>query len=300
MGYVVMRHNKIKQGGTYSCIAEHNRTADDAGKYLGKIDPTKTADNVYLVDKCTNIGETIKKELHEHGIDKKPRKDAVLLIDMVFTGTPETLNAMDRETQLQYFRDCVDFANRYYGKVVNAVVHYDETTPHLHVDTIPLMYDRKKDKWKLSAKEIVGNVAKMTQMQTLIAEEVGIMYGLERGIQESRKHGREHQDSADHNYNEKQKAIKIADEQLAIKKAQQHSTDELLRDTTKKIIKKMDAMDEAEEKFQNLYRNIKAQSKYLADHAFEMAETEIRKKEQHILNMKKEMETMDLSDCFER
>lgn len=89
---------------------------------------------------------------------------------------------MDRETQLQYFRDCVDFANQYYGKVVNAVVHYDETTPHLHVDTIPLIYDQNKGKWKLSAKEIVGNVAKMTQMQTLIAEEVGIKYGLERGI----------------------------------------------------------------------------------------------------------------------
>lgn len=295
-----MRHNKIKQGGTYGCIAEHNRTAEDAGKYLGKIDPTKTADNVYLVDKCTDISETIKKELHEHGIDKNPRKDAVLLIDMVFTGTPETLNAMDRETQLQYFRDCVDFANRYYGKVVNAVVHYDETTPHLHVDTIPLKYDKNKDKWKLSAKEIVGNVAKMTQMQTLIAEEVGVMYGLERGTQDSRKHGKYHQDFADHNYEEKQKAIKLADEQLAMKKVQQNDANELLRDTTKKIVKKMDAMDEAEFRFQNYQRNIQAQTQYLIDHAFEMTDEEKLRKKQHILNMQKEMNTMDLSDCFER
>lgn len=300
MGYVVMRHNKIKQGGTYGCIAEHNRTAEDAGKYLGKIDPTKTADNVYLVDKCTDISETIKKELHAHGIDKKPRKDAVLLIDMVFTGTPETLNAMDRETQLQYFRDCVDFANRYYGKVVNAVVHYDETTPHLHVDTIPLMYDRKKDKWKLSAKEIVGNVAKMTQMQTLIAEEVGVMYGLERGTQDSRKHGRFHQDSADHNYEEKQKTIKAMDGQIATKQAKCNELDKMEKDCTARITKKKKAMDEADFRFQNYQRNIKAQSQYLIDHAFEMTDAEIQKKKQHILNLQKEMNTMDLSDCFER
>lgn len=88
------------------------------------------------------------------------------------------------------------------------------------------MHDQNKGKWKLSAKEIVGNVAKMTQMQTLIAEEVGIKYGLERGIQDSRKHGRSHQDSADHNYEEKQKAIKVADEQLATKQAQNDGLDE--------------------------------------------------------------------------
>lgn len=299
MGYVVMRHNKIKQGGTYGCIAEHNRTADDAGKYLGKIDPAKTADNVYLVDKCTDIGDKIKEELHKHGIDKKPRKDAVLLIDMVFTGTPEALNAMDKETQLQYFQDCVDFANRYYGKVVNAVVHYDETTPHLHVDTIPLIYDQNKGKWKLSAKEIVGNVAKMTQMQTLIAEEVGVKYGLDRGMQDSRKHGRSHQDSADHNYEEKQKAIKIAEEQLVAKQAQNDGLDDTQRELAKTIVKKMDAMDEADFRFQNYARNIQAQTQYLIDHAFELSEKEIRKKQQHILNMKKEMDAIDLSDCFE-
>lgn len=300
MGYVIMRHNKVKQGGTCGCIAEHNRTADDAGKYLGKIDPAKTADNVYLVDKCENIGDKIKQELHDHGIDKKPRKDAVLLIDMVFTGTPDTLNTMDRETQLQYFRDCVDFANRHYGKVVNAVVHYDETTPHLHVDTIPLIYDQKKGKWKLSAKEIVGNIAKMTQMQTLIAEEVGIKYGLDRGMQDSRKHGRSHQDSADHNYEEKQKAIKIAEEQLVAKQAQNDGLDDTQRELTKTIVKKMDAMDEADFRFQNYARNIQAQTQYLIDHAFELSEKEIRKKRQHILNMKKEMDAIDLSDCFER
>lgn len=97
-----------------------------------------------------------------------------------------------------------------------------------------------------------------------------------------------------------QEAVHTMNAQIATKQAQNDGLDETQRTLTKTIVKKMDAMDEAEDKFQNLYRNIQAQSKYLADHAFEMSEAEIRKKQKHISSMVQEMDTMDLSDCFER
>ena len=45
-----------------------------------------------------------------------------------------------------------------YGKenAVCAVVHYDETTPHLHYAFIPVTFDEKKQREKVSAKEVLN------------------------------------------------------------------------------------------------------------------------------------------------
>ena len=47
------RVEKVTQPGMYGCMKEHNRTPDEAREeeFIGKIDPTKTARNKYLV-KC--------------------------------------------------------------------------------------------------------------------------------------------------------------------------------------------------------------------------------------------------------
>ena len=36
-----------------------------------------------------------------------------------------------------------------------AVVHYDETTPHLHYAFVPVVFDSKKERYKVSAKEVL-------------------------------------------------------------------------------------------------------------------------------------------------
>lgn len=111
-------------------------------------------------------------------------------------------------------------------------------------------------KWEMrKASNILSDLAQGKSVWGYLYSNEEVKYGLERGIQDSRKHGRSHQDSADHNYEEKQKAIKIADEQLATKQAQNDGLDETQRTLTKTIVKKMDAMDEADFRFQNYKRN---------------------------------------------
>ena len=47
--------------------------------------------------------------------------------------------------------------NERYGNqnVLSATVHYDETTPHLHYAFIPVVFDEKKQREKVSAKEVL-------------------------------------------------------------------------------------------------------------------------------------------------
>lgn len=47
-------------------------------------------------------------------------------------------------------------------------VHYDETTPHLHVISVPLTKDGR-----LSARDVIGNKSKMSKTQDSFFEQVG-------------------------------------------------------------------------------------------------------------------------------
>lgn len=188
MGFCIMRNEKIK---TMShCLGienEHNRASSEEHLYKERFSPNidwkKTDQNIYLVKK-NNWKRIIENELRKHGIKK--RKDAVLLIDSVYTASPEVLATWNEETKLNYFKDCLEFHKRHYGLVINAVIHVDETTPHLHIDDIPLI-QKEDGSWKLSAKEVIGNRSKMSKTQSDFYKEVGKKYGLERGEEKSLK-----------------------------------------------------------------------------------------------------------------
>lgn len=188
MGYCIMRNEKIK---TMShCISlenEHNRASSEADLYKERFSPNidweKTDQNIYLVRK-NNWKRIIDIELRKHNIKK--RKDAVLLIDSIYTASPEVIATWNKETLESYFKDCLEFHQKHFGLVINAVIHLDETTPHLHVDDIPLI-QKEDGSWKLSAKEVIGNRSKMSKTQSDFYKEVGKKYGLERGEEKSLK-----------------------------------------------------------------------------------------------------------------
>nr|WP_258089060.1 plasmid recombination protein [Weissella fangxianensis] len=56
-----------------------------------------------------------------------------------------------------FFEAATNFLNDRYGQenAVAAVVHYDETTPHLHYAFVPVIFDDKKSRYKVSAKEVL-------------------------------------------------------------------------------------------------------------------------------------------------
>lgn len=193
MGFCIMRNEKVKTlQGCGGLEREHNREASSRGNFEEKFSPNinweKTPENVFLV-RNNNWQKTIKEKLKEHGIEKW-RKDAVMLIDGLYTATPDTMKLWDAKKEMAYFKDCLEFHKRHYGVVLNAVIHMDETSPHLHIDSIPLV-EKEDGSWKLSAKEIFGDRKKMSQLQTEFYEEVGKKYGLHRGIEKSFKTHRE-------------------------------------------------------------------------------------------------------------
>ena len=143
--------------------------------------------------------EMVQRYNEKHGVKRrKMRKDATHLVSTVYSASPEWMAKHVRsdgtldEVGTQYFRDCLAFDLAQGGLLVTAVVHLDETTPHMHVIKTPVVMRESVKKQKdgttvkterlaWSAKDLLGGRKQLSAAQTRFAKEVGRKYGLERG-----------------------------------------------------------------------------------------------------------------------
>ena len=109
------------------------------------------------------------------------RKNAVHALEYLVTASPEALAAMSKDEQDGYFARRLDWLCRRHGKenVLSAVIHRDETTPHLTAMVIPL-----GERGHLNARSFTGGKVQLSAMQTSFAEAVSD-WGIERGIHRS-------------------------------------------------------------------------------------------------------------------
>lgn len=172
-----------------------------------EIDWSRTKDNYRIVDAGQSWRKAINAVLAEHGIEKKPRKDAVLFIDGLYTASNDSMAAMTPDEQEEYFRDCVSFHEAHFGPVFSAVVHMDETTPHMHVASVPLV-QREDGSFALSAKDLMGTQKDYRARQDSFYTEVSEKWGLERGTRTDPEHRREHKDVMDYKIQKREEEYK--------------------------------------------------------------------------------------------
>src|SRR5699024_11363506 len=141
-------------------------------------DAERTADNDHRAAQSTDEAMGKLREL----LPEKRRKDAVLAVEYVMTASPEWWTKATSEQQADFFDQAHKWLADKYGadRIITATIHRDETSPHLSAFVVPLTADGR-----LSAKDFIGNRAKMTADQTSFAKAVQHL-GLERGIERSK------------------------------------------------------------------------------------------------------------------
>ncbi len=141
-----------------------------------QIDSSKTKNNYHVIKRAGSYTEYINGRIAELNLPKKPRSDAVLMASFVIGSDREYFSTLSQEEQGYFFSDYIEFFGKRYGleNIISAVVHIDETTPHMHLNLIPIKDGR------LSAKELF-NRNELTKLQTDFYEKVGKRWGLERG-----------------------------------------------------------------------------------------------------------------------
>lgn len=191
MSYCIMRVEKRQQAAVYGLQIEANRTIDDHEKgrdfAASDIAWELTPFNVHLV-RADSWRAAIKTALEDAGV--QTRKNSVVLLDGFYGASKDWFVDKSMDEIVDYFKSCLAFHEKYYGKVINAVIHFDEATPHLAVASIPLISDDKGT--RLSAKEIMGNRNDYRKRQDLFYLEVGKERGMERGESHDPENIRKH------------------------------------------------------------------------------------------------------------
>lgn len=201
--FCVMNIQKRKKNDITGIQREATRTATD---YNNRVQPGMDVFNVNLIQ-SNNWMQDIQAEIDRAGA--KTRSNSVVALDAIYTASGEFFKGKSNEENDQFFRDCLKFHQRRFGHVVSAVIHYDETTPHLHILSVPLTQDGR-----LSAREIIGNRGNLSRMQTEFFEQVGKEYGLERGVQMDGQEKKEHISAQEHELREIKQKITREQERL--------------------------------------------------------------------------------------
>ncbi len=179
MGYAVVHMMKIKAGSMGGIQSHNNR--EHPSRSNPDIDPERTKYNYDLVA-CDNYRGEFRRKVSELVESKRAvRKDAVAVCNFIVTSDKDTMARLGADGQRAFFEDSVRWFEDRYGadRILNATVHMDEATPHLHIGVVPITVDGR-----LSAKAIFTKT-ELTAIQTEFARDVGAQYGLERGIEGS-------------------------------------------------------------------------------------------------------------------
>lgn len=207
--FCIMRTEKRKRTDITGIQKENTRTATE---YNNKVSPGMDVFNVVLKE-SNNWLQDISNEIKAAGA--KTRSNSVLALDTIYTASPDFFQGKTNQQNDDFFKDCLQFHQEHFGHIISAVIHYDETTPHLHVVSVPLTKDGR-----LSARDVIGNKSKMSKTQDSFFEQVGRGYGLERGIHMDGQEKKQHISAQEHELREIKQEIAREQERL---EAAEHS-----------------------------------------------------------------------------
>lgn len=120
--------------------------------------------------------KNINARLKELAPKRKIKDDAVLMCSFILGSDKEFFDGLSTREMHEFFRDITYFFAERYGdyNILSAVVHLDETTPHMHLNLIPVFEGR------LCAKKLFDRV-ELRELQSDFHEKVGKKWGLKRG-----------------------------------------------------------------------------------------------------------------------
>lgn len=172
--------------------------------------------------KTLTIQQAVNRRIQDAGITKV-RSNQNTCIEIIFSGSPETMNSLSQDQVNQWAEETLAWAQERWGRenVVSATLHCDEKTPHMHVIVVPIVqgksrrsvsqekrdasmgletkkYNTDTTRNRLCANEVYTKPL-LYEYHTSYAETVGQKYGLSRGIQAEIGSCRKHMTSIEYN-----------------------------------------------------------------------------------------------------
>lgn len=251
--FAIHRVEKCKKTAVFGLQIEANRTQADheKGRNFDKsdIDWERTKLNQHFKGlHCQNWSEGISQELKKAGITKAPKSNAGVLLDGLYTASPEWFEGKSKAEIIDFFKDCLKFHIQHYGKPLNAVIHWDEKSPHLAVASVPILETSQGA--KLCAKEIMGGRADYRARQDQFFEQVAKSRGFERGERSDPKHKKKHLSVQDYKKQQNEAQISAQERVLEKNRAEYQTIQKNLSESRLELDKAQEKLFAIEEKVQ--------------------------------------------------
>lgn len=185
MSYSICRILKIKSSGVTG-IQIHDRREKEHSHTNEDIDFSKSNENVSLLNQNQKFKSVIQERIGKLNLKRRPRKDATVMVQSMLTSDESFFQKMSRTEQIEFFKKSFEFIQDRYGKenMVSATIHFDEKTPHLHVNFVPVTKDNR-----LSARDLFSPKL-LRELQTDYNNYVNQQgYELERGKKDTKRKG---------------------------------------------------------------------------------------------------------------
>lgn len=185
MSFSICRIAKIKASGVTG-IQIHDRREKGVSHTNEDIDWNKTSENIDLLEQQERFRTVAKNRIDELKLPRALRKDATVMTQCLITSDSAFFEKMNKHKQIEFFEKSFDFIKERYGEknLVSAIIHFDEQTPHMHVNFVPVTHDGR-----LSARDLFSP-KQLRELQNDFNKHCNDNgYDLERGkIDSKRKH----------------------------------------------------------------------------------------------------------------
>lgn len=182
MSYSICRIAKIKTSGVTG-IQIHDTRQQGKSHTNPDIQWDKVKDNIHLITPPESFRKDIKAKIEALNLPKAIRSDATVMVQAMITSDNAFFDKMPRSEQIEFFKKSLGFVQERYGEknIVSATVHFDEATPHMHVNFVPVTSDGR-----LSARDLFSPKQLRTLQDDFNAFCNANGYDLERGKVDSK------------------------------------------------------------------------------------------------------------------
>lgn len=154
----------------------HNERKENYELSNKDIDRTKTHENYHIGEYSDNYVRKFNK-IKKERVTGLVRENSIAGVGILVSADNEFFQNLSKEREKEFFNSVYNKVVAKYGKenVISAVVHKDETTPHMHIMLCPVT-----DDGRLTAKELFGRNS-LRELQNIAVELQKEGFSIERG-----------------------------------------------------------------------------------------------------------------------
>ena len=147
MSYAIVRNEKLTRSQAIGICVHNDRKAKNHSNK--EINISKSNLNYYFKKNELSYTKEFDKLREKYNLQGQIRSNSIIMCEMIFTSDKEFFDKIGMEETKRYFEESYNFICNYKNlgekNIISSVVHFDETTPHMHLIYIPVVHTKDKN-----------------------------------------------------------------------------------------------------------------------------------------------------------